>query len=82
MKGLQGVLVVMSLALLSGCSVTAARGQCEFMLPTERERCLQANKSNEEALKSRRESKRDAKQPFVLPSKKDGGEPAGDDQKK
>lgn len=78
MKSHHLVCAVVSIVLLSGCSVTAKRGECEFMLPSERERCLQANKANEEALKTRRESKRETQRPFVVPTKKEGGDSAAD----
>jgi hypothetical protein len=59
-------------AMLPGCSststVTAARGDCEFMMPTERERCLRANAANAEALRTRNAERRNAEQPFVMPT--------------
>jgi len=57
-------------ALLAGCTVS--RGNCEFMLHTERERCLQANESNEQALKERAAAKRKAEKPFSLQQEKTG----------
>jgi hypothetical protein len=58
--------------MLAGCSamssVSASRGDCEFMLPAERERCLRANATNEEALETRRERRRTAEEPFPMPT--------------
>jgi hypothetical protein len=51
-------------ALLGGCTVS--RGDCEFMLQTERERCLHANASSEQALKERAAASRKQEKPFTL----------------
>jgi uncharacterized protein YceK len=80
MKRVVLALATIGTALLSGC-VTVRRGDCEFMLPTERDRCVQANKSSDEALKSRKESKSDGQRPFVMPVKKKDSDSATDDRK-
>jgi hypothetical protein len=53
--------------LLSACSgMTAVRGQCEFMLPVERDRCLRANESSRDAVKTRAEERRAAERPISI----------------
>jgi hypothetical protein len=51
--------------ILCGCSGMKIRNtgnsECEFRMHTDRERCLQNNKSNDEALAARKETKRDSK---------------------
>ncbi|MEO6187041.1 MAG: hypothetical protein ABIP38_12155 [Steroidobacteraceae bacterium] len=63
---------VAGVVLLSGCTVT--RGDCEFMLPTERERCLQANASSEKALRERAAALRKDHKPFTV--QKDSTDPS------
>ncbi len=64
MNGAKTVFLVAVAALLSGCSVT--RGDCEFMLPTERERCLHANATSEKAVKERAAASSKDEKPFTI----------------
>jgi hypothetical protein len=63
---------ILGAVALCGCSsmssVSASRGDCEFMMPTERERCLRANATNAQALEARRDEKRRAEEPFSMPT--------------
>jgi hypothetical protein len=60
---------LVGLLLLSGCAgMTLQRGDCEFMLPTERERCLRANESNRQIAEDRVKAKRAAEKPSDIPS--------------
>lgn len=45
------------LGLLGGCS-TVSHSECQFMLPTERDRCVRANASNEAAMEERARERR------------------------
>ena len=57
--------VVAGALMLGGCSgmkiLNAGSSECEFRVHTDRERCLQNNRSNDEALKARKEARRDSK---------------------
>jgi hypothetical protein len=68
MKALTAATLVVIAGILSGCTVS--RGNCEFMLPAERERCLRANESSEEAVKSRAEAQRGDEKPMSPPDAK------------
>jgi hypothetical protein len=69
------IILLTGLTLLGGCTVT--RGDCEFMLPTERERCLHANASSEQALKERAAAMRKEEKPFTLQRDKAEASSAG-----
>lgn len=61
------------LALLSGCTAMASRGNCEFMMQDAREQCLRANESSDAVARQKSEAKRDKDKP-LSPADKDGKE--------
>jgi hypothetical protein len=68
MKALTAATLVAIIGILAGCSVS--RGDCAFMLPVERDRCLSANQSSAEAVNSRAEAQRGDEKPMSPPDAK------------